>query len=41
MIAWDWAMIDTFMKHGVGWKHIDVPSFLFRLAHYPHLMARS
>jgi hypothetical protein len=38
MMAWDWALIDTLVKHGVRWKHVDVPSFVFRLAQYPHLM---
>ena len=39
MLAWDWCLIDTLIKKGVGWKHIDVPSFIFRLAQYPQLMA--
>ena len=34
MLAWDWHMIETFMRHGVKWRHIDRPSFLFRLAAY-------
>lgn len=37
MMAWDWALIDTLLKRGVRWKHIDVPSFVFRLAQYPQL----
>ncbi len=32
MMAWDWHMIETFMRHGLRWRHIDHPSFLFRLA---------
>jgi hypothetical protein len=32
MMAWDWHMIDAFMRQGVKWRHIDRPSFLFRLA---------
>ncbi len=32
MMAWDWHMIDAFMQYGVKWRHIDRPSFLFRLA---------
>lgn len=32
MFAWDWYMIEAFMRNGVTWKHIDRPSFLFRLA---------
>lgn len=31
MMAWDWHMIEAFMRHGVKWRHIDRPSFLFRL----------
>ena len=33
--AWDWHMIERFMKNGVRWKHIDKPTFLFRLNKYP------
>ena len=32
MMAWDWHMIETFMRHGLKWHHVDRPSFLFRLA---------
>ena len=32
MMAWDWHMIETFMRCGVSWRHVDRPSFLFRLA---------
>ena len=39
MLAWDWYLIDALMKKGVAWKHVDVPSFIFRLAQYPHLIA--
>jgi hypothetical protein len=39
MMAWDWALIDTFIQRGVRWQHVDVPSFIFRLARYPQLMA--
>ena len=39
MMAWDWALIDTFVQRGVRWQHVDVPSFIFRLARYPQLMA--
>jgi hypothetical protein len=38
MIAWDWALIDAFIKRGVRWKHVDRPSFVFRLAAYPRLI---
>jgi glycosyltransferase involved in cell wall biosynthesis len=31
MMAWDWHMIDAFMRSGLRWRHIDRPSFLFRL----------
>lgn len=41
MIAWDWALIDTFLTRGVRWKHVDVPSFVFRLAQYPDLVVSS
>jgi hypothetical protein len=39
-LAWDWALIDTLMKHGVKWRHVDRPTFIFRLAQYPRLMPR-
>ena len=32
MMAWDWHMIDTFMRHGLKWRHVDRASFLFRMA---------
>jgi len=32
MMAWDWYMIETFMRHGLRWHHVDRPTFLFRLA---------
>lgn len=32
--AWDWRMIDTFMRNRVKWKHIDQQTFIFRLANY-------
>jgi glycosyltransferase involved in cell wall biosynthesis len=38
-LAWDWHLLDTLMKKGVTWKHVDVPSFIFRLAQYPDLLA--
>jgi Glycosyl transferase family 2/Glycosyl transferases group 1 len=31
MMAWDWHMIETFMRHGLRWLHVDRPTFLFRL----------
>lgn len=39
MMAWDWHLVDTFMRRGVRWRHVDRPSFIFRLAKYPRLMA--
>jgi glycosyltransferase involved in cell wall biosynthesis len=36
--AWDWQMIDTFMKGGVRWKHINMPTFFFRLKKYPEVL---
>lgn len=38
-LAWDWKMIQHFMRAGVRWKHIRDATFIFRLAKYPHLMA--
>jgi Glycosyl transferase family 2 len=38
MMAWDWHMVDTFMQRGVLWRHVDQPSFIFRLAKYPDLI---
>ena len=32
MMAWDWHMIETFMRHGLRWQHVDRATFLFRLA---------
>lgn len=40
VFAWDWHMIDYLIKKGVRWKHVNKPTFIFRLARYPHLMAR-
>ncbi len=39
ILAWDWQMIEFFMRQGVRWKHINQPSFLFRLAKYPKFMS--
>jgi hypothetical protein len=41
MMAWDWALIDSFVQRGVRWRHVDVASFIFRLARYPQLMVRA
>jgi hypothetical protein len=38
MMAWDWYLIDTLMRRGVRWRHVDRQTFVFRLAKYPHLM---
>ncbi len=38
VIAWDWALIDAFIRKGVRWRHVDRPSFVFRLAAYPQLV---
>jgi glycosyltransferase involved in cell wall biosynthesis len=37
--AWDWRMIHHLIAAGVTWKHHDHPSFAFRLASYPDLVA--
>jgi len=39
MMAWDWHLVDTLMRCGVRWRHVDRQSFIFRLAKYPQLMA--
>ena len=39
MMAWDWHLVDTLMRRGVRWRHVDRQSFIFRLAKYPRLMA--
>jgi hypothetical protein len=40
MMAWDWHMVDAFMRRGVRWRHLDQPSFIFRLKKYPGLIPR-
>jgi hypothetical protein len=37
--AWDWRVIATLLERGVRWQHVDVPSFIFRLAAYPQYVA--
>jgi hypothetical protein len=37
-LAWDWRMIERFVRAGVRWRHLDRQSFIFRLAKYPHLI---
>ncbi|MBS0445361.1 MAG: glycosyltransferase [Proteobacteria bacterium] len=39
MMAWDWHLVDTLMRRGVRWRHVNRKSFIFRLAKYPQLMA--
>lgn len=36
--GWDWRMIESFLKKGVRWRHVDDATFVFRLANYPHLI---
>ena len=36
--AWDWRMIQALLQKGVRWRHINRPTFIFRLAKYPHLI---
>jgi hypothetical protein len=36
--AWDWRMIQTLVRKGVRWRHLNRPTFIFRLAKYPHLI---
>jgi hypothetical protein len=37
-LAWDWRMIQTLVRKGVSWRHINRPTFIFRLHKYPHLI---
>ena len=39
-MGWDWAMIEALMARGTRWLHADRPSFIFRLAKYPEIIAR-
>jgi hypothetical protein len=36
--GWDWRMIESFLRAGVRWRHVDDATFIFRLAKYPHLI---
>ncbi len=36
-LAWDWRLIERLLANRVRWKHIANPTFIFRLAKYPHL----
>jgi hypothetical protein len=31
--------IESFLKRGVRWRHLDDATFVFRLANYPQLIA--
>jgi hypothetical protein len=35
--AWDWRVIAALMAAGVRWKHVDRPTFVFRLEAYPKI----
>ncbi len=37
-MAWDWHLVEALMKRGVHWRHVNRPSFIFRLAKYPELI---
>jgi Glycosyl transferase family 2 len=37
---WDWHMIERFLQRGVRWRHLKEATFVFRLAKYPHLIAK-
>lgn len=39
--GWDWRMIDIFLRNRVHWKHIDRPTFIFRLAKYPEFISET
>ena len=36
--SWDWRLIESFLRKGVRWKHINAATFVFRLASYPQLI---
>ena len=37
--GWDWRLIESFLRSGARWRHINDATFIFRLARYPHLIA--
>ena len=37
--GWDWRMIESFLRAGVRWRHVNDATFIFRLVKYPHLIA--
>jgi glycosyltransferase involved in cell wall biosynthesis len=39
--GWDWRMIEAFLQHGVQCRHVDEPTFIFRLANYPQLLSEA
>jgi glycosyltransferase involved in cell wall biosynthesis len=38
VFSWDWELIAALLARGVRWQHVDVASFIFRLAAYPELV---
>jgi hypothetical protein len=36
--AWDWEMVQHFINKGVSYRHVNRPSFIFRLAKYPQFL---
>jgi len=36
--AWDWRMIEHLLRHGIRWKHLNRPTFVFRSDKYPHIV---
>jgi hypothetical protein len=39
--AWDWRMVECFVRSGVRYRHVPNLSFIFRLQKYPHLFPAS
>jgi Glycosyl transferase family 2/Glycosyl transferases group 1 len=39
--AWDWRMVEHFVRSGVRYRHVPNLSFIFRLEKYPHLFPAS
>jgi hypothetical protein len=39
--GWDWRMIEAFLRRGVQCRHVDEPTFIFRLANYPQLLSEA
>jgi glycosyltransferase involved in cell wall biosynthesis len=38
VFSWDWELIHALLARQVRWQHVDVASFIFRLAAYPRLV---